>query len=172
MAQAGRPLSPHLQIYRWYLTMALSILHRMTGCALAFGTILLVWWLTALASGPDAFATVQSVVHSWFGVLVMFGLPILAAIAALNSVAVAVSRFASTQVVVFALCGGAWTMFIRPSTWSYRVPGLLFVAGIVSLLLPLVVSHGRALLRRRARMALAADLAARQQMRERVRRAT
>ena len=73
MAQAGRPLSPHLQIYRWYLTMALSILHRMTGCALAFGTILLVWWLTALARGPEAFATVQSVVHSWFGVLVMIG---------------------------------------------------------------------------------------------------
>ena len=71
MAQAHRPLSPHLQIYRWYLTMALSIAHRVTGIGLALGLFLLTWWLLALASGPEAFATVQSVTHSWFGVLVL-----------------------------------------------------------------------------------------------------
>ena len=55
-----RPLSPHLQIYRWTLTMALSIVHRATGVALYFGTLLLVWWLIAVSSGPGAYAAVQS----------------------------------------------------------------------------------------------------------------
>ncbi len=72
MAQSERPLSPHLQIYRWYLTMALSIGHRVTGIAMALGVLLLTWWLLALASGPEAFATVQAAMHSWFGVLVLF----------------------------------------------------------------------------------------------------
>jgi succinate dehydrogenase / fumarate reductase cytochrome b subunit len=72
MAQANRPLSPHLQIYRWYLTMALSIAHRASGVAMAFGLILFTWWLLALASGPEAFATVQAVMRSWLGVLVLF----------------------------------------------------------------------------------------------------
>jgi succinate dehydrogenase / fumarate reductase cytochrome b subunit len=73
MAKAERPLSPHLQIYRWYLTMALSIAHRVTGSALALGLFLLTWWLLALATGPEAFATVQGVMRSWFGILVLFG---------------------------------------------------------------------------------------------------
>ena len=73
MAQAERPLSPHLSIYRWYFTMALSIAHRVSGSALAVGLLLLTWWLVALASGPEAFATVQAVMHSWIGVLVLFG---------------------------------------------------------------------------------------------------
>ena len=72
MARAERPLSPHLQIYRWYLTMALSIGHRVTGVGLALGLLLLIWWLLALASGPAAFATVQAVMHSWLGALVLF----------------------------------------------------------------------------------------------------
>jgi len=72
MVRSERPLSPHLQIYRWYLTMALSIGHRVTGIALALGLLLLTWWLLALASGPEAFATVQTVMRSWFGVLVLF----------------------------------------------------------------------------------------------------
>lgn len=46
-ARIERPLSPHLQIYRRTLTMALSIIHRATGIALYFGTLLLVWWLIA-----------------------------------------------------------------------------------------------------------------------------
>ena len=71
MARAERPLSPHLQIYRWYLTMALSIAHRATGTAMAIGLVLLSWWLIALASGPDAFGTVAGIVDSWFGALVL-----------------------------------------------------------------------------------------------------
>jgi succinate dehydrogenase / fumarate reductase cytochrome b subunit len=72
MARPERPLSPHLQVYRWYFTMALSIGHRVTGVGLALGLVLLTWWLLALASGPGAFATVQAVMHSWIGVLVLF----------------------------------------------------------------------------------------------------
>jgi succinate dehydrogenase / fumarate reductase, cytochrome b subunit len=68
-----RPLSPHLQIYRPTLTMMMSIVHRITGVALFFGTLLLVWWLTAAASGPNAYATVQWVMETVIGRLVLFG---------------------------------------------------------------------------------------------------
>ena len=74
MAQASRPLSPHLDIYRWYFTMALSIAHRVTGSALSVALILLAWWLLALAGGPDSFATVQAVMDNFLGGLVLFGL--------------------------------------------------------------------------------------------------
>lgn len=73
MAKPSRPLSPHLQVYRWGLHMVLSILHRATGAALGVGTLVLAWWLMALASGPDAFAQVQSCLSSWLGRLVLFG---------------------------------------------------------------------------------------------------
>jgi succinate dehydrogenase / fumarate reductase cytochrome b subunit len=67
MATENRPLSPHLQVYRPQLTSVLSILHRATGIALAVGTLLLVWWLIAAATGPTAFDTVQSFIGSIFG---------------------------------------------------------------------------------------------------------
>jgi succinate dehydrogenase / fumarate reductase cytochrome b subunit len=73
MAELGRPLSPHLQIYRWSWTMAMSIFHRATGTALYLGTILLAIWLVAAASGPDGFETAQAVTGSWLGRLVLFG---------------------------------------------------------------------------------------------------
>jgi succinate dehydrogenase / fumarate reductase cytochrome b subunit len=73
MTTENRPLSPHLQIYRWQWTMAYSILHRATGIALGVGTLLLVWWLVALATGPEAFADAQAVVGSFFGRLFLFG---------------------------------------------------------------------------------------------------
>lgn len=69
----ARPLSPHLQIYRWTLTMALSILHRLTGAALYLGAILFVWWLVAAALGPRSFELAQGFYGSWFGRLVLFG---------------------------------------------------------------------------------------------------
>jgi succinate dehydrogenase / fumarate reductase cytochrome b subunit len=68
-----RPLSPHLQIYRPMLTMMLSIIHRITGSALYFGSALLVWWVFAVALGPDAYATFQSVAGSIPGQLILFG---------------------------------------------------------------------------------------------------
>lgn len=70
---SSRPLSPHLQIYRWQWTMALSILHRATGVALSVGTLLLTWWLVAAAVGPSAFAKAQGFIGSGLGMLMLFG---------------------------------------------------------------------------------------------------
>ena len=67
-----RPLSPHLSIYRPMLTMMMSIVHRITGMALYFGTALLVWWLVAAASGPTAYAKVQWFMGSWIGQVILF----------------------------------------------------------------------------------------------------
>ena len=69
----GRPLSPHLSIYKMTLTMAMSILHRITGVALYAGTLLLVWWLLAAASGPNAYGKVQWFMGTFIGRLILFG---------------------------------------------------------------------------------------------------
>lgn len=70
---SSRPLSPHLQIYRWPISMALSILHRITGMALFFGTLLWVWWLVAAAMGDDAFDSAQWFLASWLGQIMLVG---------------------------------------------------------------------------------------------------
>jgi succinate dehydrogenase / fumarate reductase, cytochrome b subunit len=72
-ADAERPLSPHILIYRWPLPMAMSIAHRMTGGALYLGTLLVAWWLLAAAAGPNAYATVASFMGSFLGRLILFG---------------------------------------------------------------------------------------------------
>jgi succinate dehydrogenase / fumarate reductase cytochrome b subunit len=69
----GRPLSPHLQVWKPTLSMTLSIVHRITGGALYLGALLLVWWLTALASGPEAFAAAQGLFGSIPGKIILFG---------------------------------------------------------------------------------------------------
>ena len=68
-----RPLSPHLQVYRWPLSMAISILHRVTGVALGVGTLLLTWWLVAAATSDAAFDRAQWFIGSAFGLLLLFG---------------------------------------------------------------------------------------------------
>ena len=73
MANVERPLSPHLQIYRWPVTMATSILHRATGIALGVGTLFLAWWLLAAAAGPDYYAMVQAIMGSWIGRIILLG---------------------------------------------------------------------------------------------------
>ncbi len=72
-SSAGRPLSPHLQIYKPMLTMMMSILHRVTGAALYFGTLLLAWWLIAAAPGPAYFDLVNGFFASFIGRLILFG---------------------------------------------------------------------------------------------------
>jgi succinate dehydrogenase / fumarate reductase, cytochrome b subunit len=69
----ARPLSPHLQVYRWPVTMATSITHRVTGSALAAGTLLVAWWLIAAASGSEAYDTFSMVARSPLGLLVLLG---------------------------------------------------------------------------------------------------
>ncbi len=73
MTPAPRPLSPHLQIYKPQLTSVLSITHRLCGIVLSVGSLFLVWWLVAAASGDAAFATAQAFWGSWFGILLLVG---------------------------------------------------------------------------------------------------
>src|SRR5690606_9611580 len=95
MSVRARPTSPHLQIYRWTITMAMSILHRATGIANYAGMTLLVIWLVAAALGQDALAAVNFIYGSWFGQLVLFGF---------------------TWSLVHHMCGG-----IRHFIWDFAV---------------------------------------------------
>jgi succinate dehydrogenase / fumarate reductase cytochrome b subunit len=71
----SRPLSPHLTIWRWGPHMAVSILHRVTGTALSIaGLGLLTWWLTAIAYGPDAYASFTKAATHPLGIVVLVGL--------------------------------------------------------------------------------------------------
>ena len=72
-AKPARPLSPHLQVYKPIVNMVMSILHRMTGAALYFGSLLLAWWLIAAASGPEYFSFVNGLFGSLAGRIVLFG---------------------------------------------------------------------------------------------------
>jgi succinate dehydrogenase / fumarate reductase cytochrome b subunit len=73
MSNGDRPLSPHLQIYAWQWTMALSILHRASGVGLSVGTLLMVWWLLGLAGGVESFELVQGFVSHWLGKICLLG---------------------------------------------------------------------------------------------------
>ena len=70
----SRPLSPHLQIYRPMLSMMMSILHRITGLGLAVGILGYVIWLTLAATSDLYFATVQGLLSSWLGLIVVFAM--------------------------------------------------------------------------------------------------
>ncbi len=73
MPVRARPLSPHLQIYRWQIGNSLSILHRLTGIALAFGLLALCYWLISLAGGEKTYAAATRVLASPLGLLVLVG---------------------------------------------------------------------------------------------------
>jgi len=72
MATRERPLSPHLQVYRWQITMVMSILHRATGVALTVGAFGFAWWLLMLARGGEAADTAMACVQSPIGLLFAF----------------------------------------------------------------------------------------------------
>jgi succinate dehydrogenase / fumarate reductase cytochrome b subunit len=71
MKQIERPLSPHIGIYKWQITMFMSILHRMTGVFLSIGLIMLTGWLLAIASGGDQYSQFLDFIRSTFGRLLM-----------------------------------------------------------------------------------------------------
>ena len=73
MATRERPLSPHLQVYRWQITMTMSILHRVTGVILVAGAFALAWWLMALAAGGEAYLDAAASLASPLGKLFLFG---------------------------------------------------------------------------------------------------
>lgn len=78
---SGRPLSPHMQVWKWGPAMAVSILHRIAGDGLAIvGGIMLTWWLAAAAGGPESYAafidcfTTQSGGLNIIGYVILIGL--------------------------------------------------------------------------------------------------
>lgn len=73
MATRQRPLSPHLQVYRWQIQMATSIVHRTTGIILTVGSLLIAAALLAMAAGPEAWDRVRGLAGSWLGLAVLFG---------------------------------------------------------------------------------------------------
>ncbi|HSG97939.1 MAG TPA: succinate dehydrogenase, cytochrome b556 subunit [Woeseiaceae bacterium] len=73
MTDNDRPLSPHLSIYRWPVTMVSSILHRATGVAMSVGFILFVFWLADMAVGPDAYAAFMGAMDSSIGRVLLIG---------------------------------------------------------------------------------------------------
>ena len=73
MSQVSRPLSPHLQVYRWQVSNTLSIIHRLTGVALSIGALALVAWLLALATGQAAYAGANALLGTLLGQLALVG---------------------------------------------------------------------------------------------------
>ena len=73
MSNSDRPLSPHLSIYRWPITMTLSILHRATGVAMSVGLVVLAYWLLAVSSGSAEYASFTALMSTLVGQLLLIG---------------------------------------------------------------------------------------------------
>ena len=120
MATRPRPLSPHLQVYRWQIQMATSIVHRTTGIILAVGALLIAGALLALASGPEAWDCVRNLAGSWFGLVVLFGWTWAFAYHLLNGI---------RHLVQDAGFGFSIPVFVRNGWLS--VFGSLFLTGVI-----------------------------------------
>lgn len=120
MPDVDRPLSPHLQVYRWQITMVLSILHRATGVAMSLGLMLLVLWLITAATGPEAYTRMRELLVSPIGLFVLTGL---------------------TFSLFFHLCNGVrhlvWDVGLGFEKGQYQASGWMVV--VVSLVLTLTV---------------------------------
>ena len=114
-----RPLSPHLQIYRWQVPMLTSILTRITGHALVAGVLLGVWWLLAAATSEDYFASANAVATSWFGDLVFTGTPKASGLDKRVSVSVDLSLTGPDQTTLVLTATGILT---GPNTADQPVP--------------------------------------------------
>ena len=73
MKQIERPLSPHIGVYKWQITMVMSILHRATGVFLSIGLLMLTSWLLAIATGSNEYAQILDFFRSVFGRLLLIG---------------------------------------------------------------------------------------------------
>jgi succinate dehydrogenase / fumarate reductase cytochrome b subunit len=73
MSNNGRPLSPHISIYRWPITMTMSILHRATGVAMSIGFIVLAGWLFDAAMGAETYVAMLSYLDTMVGKLALIG---------------------------------------------------------------------------------------------------
>ena len=72
-ATRARPLSPHFTIYRWPITMTMSILHRATGVAITVGAFGLAWWLMAVAAGGETYRDAAECLASPLGLVALAG---------------------------------------------------------------------------------------------------
>ena len=123
---ADRPLSPHLSIWKWGPHMLVSILHRVTGDGLAIvGLGLFLWWLGALAAGPEAYGTFAEVMSSPLGWIVMVG------------ISWAFFNHMTSGIRHFVLDIGAGYELDTNKTWSAASPiiGILLTAGFWALVL-------------------------------------
>jgi len=120
MASRPRPLSPHLQVYRWQIQMATSILHRATGIVLAAGALIIASGLLALMLGPETWASFGKHAHAWYGKLIAFGWVWCFAYHLCNGIRHIVQDFA---------IGYSKAAFIRSSWLS--VIGSLVVTGVI-----------------------------------------
>lgn len=115
-AQSNRPLSPHLTIWRWGPAMAVSILHRAAGEGMAFvGLPVLLWFLAALASGPEAYATFAGHAGAWYGMVVLVGL------------SWAFFEHLTSGLRHFVLDLGAGYELDTNNAWSWAVPAIAIV---------------------------------------------
>ncbi|MCH8944072.1 MAG: succinate dehydrogenase, cytochrome b556 subunit [Proteobacteria bacterium] len=73
MSNNGRPLSPHLSIYRWPITMTLSILHRVTGVGLSVGFAVWAAWLFGAMLGAEAYAGLIAMLGTVVGKVLLIG---------------------------------------------------------------------------------------------------
>lgn len=123
---ANRPLSPHLQIWKWGPHMLTSILHRVSGDGLALvGLFVLLWWLGALASGPDYYATFTDLMTTPIGYVVLVGI----SWAFFNHMVSGLRHFVMDM--------GAGYELDTNKTWSVISPilGLVLTAGFWALML-------------------------------------
>lgn len=70
-SDSKRPISPHLDIYGWQISMFTSTMHRITGIGLAIGSIYVAVWLCAAAWGPGTYAAVNGIAEAWYGQVLM-----------------------------------------------------------------------------------------------------
>ena len=114
--QSNRPLSPHLGIWRWGPAMAVSILHRAAGEGMAFvGIPVFLWWLAALAGGPESYATFLGIASAWYGQVVLIGL------------SWAFFEHLTSGLRHFVLDLGAGYELNTNNAWSWAVPAIAIV---------------------------------------------
>lgn len=118
-----RPLSPHLQVWRWHVTMATSILHRATGVGNYIGAFVFVAWLVALAAGPEAYAAFSGILFGPLGLFVLFGLTLSYSYHLCNGI----------RHLVWDTGHGLSPAKANASGWTVIVAGVVIAAGVIAL---------------------------------------
>jgi succinate dehydrogenase / fumarate reductase cytochrome b subunit len=131
-----RPMSPHLQVWKWHVTMLGSILHRATGVANYMGAFLVTAWLFAAASGPELYGEFEALAGSIVGQVILFGFTLSIVYHALNGVrhliwdaghgfAPRVASFTGYLVILLAILGAAAIWLLAGLVPGVSVAGVL-----------------------------------------------